>query len=49
MNIGQHLLSLLIWLPIFGGFFVLIAKTDSGNGDGARWVSILIALLTFLL
>jgi len=46
MMLNEHLLSLLIWLPIVGGFVVL------GLGDrvpAARWVSLGISALTFFL
>ena len=42
---NAHLLSILIWLPIVGGFVVL------GLGDraaAARWVSLGVSGLTFL-
>ncbi len=42
---NAHLLSILIWLPIVGGFVVL------GLGDraaAARWVSLVVSGLTFL-
>jgi NADH-quinone oxidoreductase subunit M len=44
MMLNEHLLSLLIWLPIVGGFVVL------GLGDrapAARWLSLGISVLTF--
>jgi NADH-quinone oxidoreductase subunit M len=46
MMLNAHLLSILIWLPIIGGFVVL------GLGDraaAARWVSLGVSGLTFLL
>jgi len=39
------LLSLLIWLPILGGIWVLA----SGHDDNARPIALLVSLLTFLL
>ena len=39
------LLSLLIWLPILGGALILAAR----NAQAARWASLAVALLTFLL
>jgi NADH-quinone oxidoreductase subunit M len=45
MMLTEHLLSILIWLPIVGGFVVL------GLGDraaAARWVSLGVSGLTFL-
>ena len=44
MMFGGHLLSLLIWLPIVGGFAVLILEDRA-----ARWVSLLISGLSLLL
>ncbi len=41
------LLSLVIWLPIFGGLAVLAASNVVGNG-AVRWLSLLVAVLTFL-
>ncbi len=45
MNIG--LLSLLIWLPVFGGLLLLILGERLGRGD--RWLSLIIAVATFFL
>jgi len=39
------LLSLLIWLPILGGALILAVR----NAQAARWASLAVALLTFLL
>ena len=44
MTFGGHLLSLLIWLPIVGGFAVLILEDRA-----ARWLSLLISGLSLLL
>ena len=41
----NHLLSLLIWLPIAGAVPVLLAGSDRPNT--ARWLSLLVAILTF--
>jgi NADH-quinone oxidoreductase subunit M len=41
----NHLLSLLIWLPIAGAVPVLLAGSDRPNM--ARWLSLLVAILTF--
>jgi len=41
----NHLLSLLIWLPIVGAVPVLLA--GSGRPNTARWISLLMAILTF--
>lgn len=43
---SSHLLSLLIWLPIVGAIAVLVAGR---NANAARWLSLLVALATFLL
>jgi NADH-quinone oxidoreductase subunit M len=46
MMFGGHLLSVLIWLPIIGGFVVM------GLGmrlDAVKWLSLGISVLTFLL
>ena len=40
------ILSILIWLPIIGGLFVLAAKKISF--DAARWLSLIIALATLV-
>lgn len=42
----NHLLSLLIWLPIAGAVPVLLAGSDRPNM--ARWLSLLMAILTFV-
>nr|WP_275584656.1 NADH-quinone oxidoreductase subunit M [Stenotrophomonas sp. NLF4-10] len=39
------MLSLLIWLPILGGALILAVR----NAQAARWASLAVALLTFLL
>ena len=39
------LLSILIWLPIIGGALILALR----NAQAARWASLIVALLTFLL
>lgn len=41
------LLSLLIWVPIFGGIAVLLAGRAGDNA--VRWLSLAVAILTFLL
>jgi NADH-quinone oxidoreductase subunit M len=42
----NHLLSLLIWLPIVGAVPVLLAGSSRPNA--ARWISLLMAILTFV-
>jgi NADH-quinone oxidoreductase subunit M len=42
----NHLLSLLIWLPIAGAVPVLLA--GSGRPNTARWLALLMAILTFV-
>lgn len=42
----NHLLSLLIWLPIVGAIPVLLAGT--GRPNMARWLALLVAVLTFV-
>src|SRR6185437_15712365 len=42
----NHLLSLLIWLPVVGSIPVLLA--GSARPNLARWVSLLVAVLTFV-
>ncbi|AIF47753.1 NADH-quinone oxidoreductase subunit M [Dyella japonica] len=42
----NHLLSLLIWLPIVGAIPVLLA--GSGRPNAARWIALLVAILTFV-
>jgi len=41
----NHLLSLLIWLPIVGAIPVLLAGASRPNA--ARWISLLVAIATF--
>jgi len=45
--LSQHLLSVAIFLPIFGGVAVLATGSDR-NADYARQLSLVIAVLTFL-
>ena len=49
MFITHYLLSLLIWVPIIGGFVVLVAKSRDGKKEAARWSALAIAVLTLLL
>ncbi|WP_243049260.1 NADH-quinone oxidoreductase subunit M [Dyella sp. RRB7] len=42
----NHLLSLLIWLPIVGAVPVLLA--GSGRPNVARWLALLVAVITFV-
>jgi len=42
------LLSLIVWLPIFGGIAVLLAG-DKGDANGVRVLSLVITIATFLL
>ena len=42
----NHLLSLLIWLPVVGAIPVLLA--GSARPNLARWLSLLVAVLTFV-
>jgi NADH-quinone oxidoreductase subunit M len=46
MMLSTHLLSWLIWLPIVGGFVVLIL---GHNATLARWVSLVVSALALLL
>jgi NADH-quinone oxidoreductase subunit M len=46
MMFGGHLLSILIWLPIFGGFLVL---GFGKNVPAAKWLSLSLSVLTLLL
>jgi NADH-quinone oxidoreductase subunit M len=43
----DHLLALLIWVPIVGGFVVLALGNERANA--ARWVSMLVSAATMLL
>ncbi len=53
MGITQHLLSVLIWLPVLGGLGLLVigddGDADSGRAGLMRMAALLIAVLTFLL
>ncbi|WP_119343658.1 complex I subunit 4 family protein [Facilibium subflavum] len=49
MFITHYLLSLLIWVPIIGGFLVLAAKSPDGRKEAARWSALAVAVLTLLL
>ncbi len=48
MASGLPLLSLVIWVPIIGGLFILAAAKYS-NDSTVRWLSLLVSLVTFLL
>ena len=43
----EHLLSLAIWLPVLGGVAVLATGGDA-RAPLARWISLLVSILTFL-
>ena len=43
----NHLLSLLIWLPVVGAIPVLLA--GAGRPNAARWIALAVAVLTFVL
>jgi NADH-quinone oxidoreductase subunit M len=45
MTLGGHLLSLLIWLPIFGGFAVLALRS---RDEAAKWLSLIVSGLTLV-
>ncbi|MCR4347415.1 MAG: NADH-quinone oxidoreductase subunit M [Sulfuricaulis sp.] len=47
MMLAEHILSLVTWLPIFGGIAVLATGSDR-NADYARQLSLVIAVLTFI-
>ena len=49
MNLGSYILSLVIWVPIIGGFVVLATKNDDTKSEVARWKGLLFALLTLAL
>ncbi|GAB3506380.1 NADH-quinone oxidoreductase subunit M [Pseudoxanthomonas daejeonensis] len=44
---NTHLLSVLIWLPVLGG--ALILALGNARASAARWASLAVALVTFLL
>ena len=48
MNLGHYILSLVIWLPIAGGFVVLAARGDE-NANAARWIALIFSLFTLLI
>ena len=43
----DHILSLVIWLPIVGGLLVFATGSDR-NAVAARWLSLLVAVATFV-
>ena len=43
----HHLLSILIWLPIVGGFITMLL--GDSQRDLARWLALAIATVTFVL
>lgn len=47
MNLSSYILSLVIWVPIVGGFIVLATKGDDSKAEAARWIGLIFALMTF--
>ncbi|MGI9220240.1 MAG: complex I subunit 4 family protein, partial [Woeseiaceae bacterium] len=51
--LAQHLLSVLIWLPVFGGVLLLVigdgGDVESEKAGMMRWSALLITALTFVL
>jgi len=51
--LAQHLLSVLIWLPVFGGLLLLVIGDDgdaeSEKAGMMRWSALLITAITFVL
>jgi NADH-quinone oxidoreductase subunit M len=47
MSAEMPLLSLIIWVPIIGG--LLVMAVGDKNAQGARWLSLAVAVVTFLL
>jgi NADH-quinone oxidoreductase subunit M len=46
MSVDWPILSVLIWLPVLGGLLVSVLGTRSA--DGARWLALGVAVLTFV-
>jgi len=53
MGMTQNILSLLIWLPVFGGIAVLLlgdaGDPKSAKAGGMRWLALAVSLATFVL
>ena len=53
MDISEYLLSMLIWLPTFGGVALLVVGDDgdfrSSTAGIMRWGALLVSLLVLLL
>ena len=53
MGMTQNILSLLIWLPVFGGIAVLLmgdaGDSTSSKAGSMRWLALAISLATFVL
>ncbi|MDR2877421.1 MAG: NADH-quinone oxidoreductase subunit M [Chromatiales bacterium] len=49
MSSELPLLSLLIWVPIVGGLAVLAVGTGNNSAPAVRWLSLIVALVTFVL
>ena len=52
MNFGEHILSILVWLPVLGGI-ALLAIGDSGDFRSSRavamrWVALAVSLLVLI-
>ena len=48
MMLTDNLLSLVIWLPIFGGVIVLMTGNDK-NATLARWITLAVSIATFVI
>lgn len=48
MSLDLPILSVLIWLPIIGGLFVLAASKEQ-YAPAARWIALIFSLITFVL
>ena len=53
MDLSTHLLSILIWLPVFGGVALLVIGDEgdfrSSRAGAMRWVALAVSLLVLLL
>jgi len=49
MNLSSYILSLVIWVPIIGGFLVLATKGDETKAEAARWIGLIFSLITMVI
>ena len=50
MNISDHILSLVTFLPLVGAFLLMfVPANDDAGKDLARWIALVTSIVTFVL